>query len=61
MASKKAESRKETMQNKFETFDSEINIEHKKIPKIFLTDDRYYHSTQRIKCVCYFAVLISNS
>ena len=39
--------------SKFKTFDREINIEHKQIPKIYfkfiLTDDENYHSTQYIE------------
>ena len=30
-------------------FDREINIEHKQIPKRYLTEDENYHSTQHIK------------
>ena len=34
--------------NTFETFDREINIEHKQIPKDILTDDENYHAIQHI-------------
>ena len=34
---------------KFEMFDGEINIDHKQIPKIFLTDDENYHGSRHIK------------
>ena len=48
--------------SKFETFDREINIEHKQIPTHILTDYEIYHCTQHIKRIFwYLAVLISNS
>ena len=47
--------------NEFETFDTEINIEHKQLPKVILTDDKNYHGTQVIKVFWHLAVLISNS
>ena len=48
--------------SKFETFDRAINIEHKQIPKRYLTDDENYHGTQHIKMIFwYLAVLISYS
>ena len=48
--------------SKFETFDRELNIEHKQISKRYFTDNENYHGTQHFKSVfeC-LAVLISNS
>ena len=49
MATKIGENRKLPIFSKFETFDRGINIEHKQIPKVILTDERDYQSTQHIK------------
>ena len=37
------------------TFDREINIQHKQIPKRFLTEGENYHGTQNIKRFFIFA------
>ena len=43
-------------------FDRAIYIEHKQIPKRFLTDVENYHDTQHIKGIFWYsAMLISNS
>ena len=43
-------------------FDRENNIEHKQLPKIYLTDDENYYGTQHIKRIFrLLCVLISIS
>ena len=44
--------------SKFETFDREINIEHKQIPKRYLTDYENYHSTH-VKSFFFFFLVFS--